>query len=104
MSYDKNAAQNLLRREPNLLRWHDRAAAVRSHDYCAMGSEHIELVIARALEVAYQEGLRDGAITERKSALKSLIAQTEGIEASMRMRAVEVRKELADLEKAKPTR
>lgn len=102
--YDKRQAQDLLRREPNLLRWHDRAHAVRTHDYCPMGPEHIELVVARALEVVYQEGLRDGAITERKSALKSLIAQTEGIEASMRTRAVEIRKELVELEKAKPTR
>jgi len=103
MSYDKQAAQNLLRREPNLLRWHDRANTVRTHDHCQLGSEHIEAVIARALEQAYQDGLRDGALSERKSALQSIIANSEGIEASMRSRVVETRKELAELEQAKPT-
>lgn len=101
--YSKLTAQNLLRREPNLLRWHDRAHAVRSHEHCSLGSEHIEAVVARALEAAYQDGLRDGSIAERKSALQSLIAQCEGIEAQMRNRAVEIRKDLDDLAGAKPT-
>lgn len=103
MTYDKNSAQNLLRREPNLLRWHERAHAVRMHDHCQLGSEHIEAVIARALEQAYQDGLRDGSLAERRSALLSIIANSEGIEAAMRSRVVETRKELADLEQAKPT-
>lgn len=91
--YDKNAAQNILRRTPNLLRWHDRAHAVRTHEHCALGLEHIEATIAAALERAYQDGLRDGAHDQRRTALEAIISSCEGIEGQMRSRATEARRE-----------
>lgn len=102
MAYDEKHARELLRREANLARWYDRAHAVRTHEHCGLGLEHIELVVARALERAYQDGRRDGGLDERGTALRGLLAQCEGIAASMRSREVELRKELDAHERAAP--
>ena len=96
-TYTERAAKDIMRRTPNLLRWYDRAHAVRTHEHCHLGPEHIEGVVAAALEAAYQDGLRDGALAQRRTALEGMISMAEGIEASMRSRVLEVRRERDEL-------
>jgi hypothetical protein len=103
VSYDEKEAERLLKTQPNLHRWHKRAHAVRTHEHCGLGFEYIELVIARELERAYQDGRRDGSIAERETALRGMLLQAEGIENDARSRAHVVRQELERFQRAPKT-
>jgi hypothetical protein len=100
VNYDEKAAERLLKSKPNLARWHARANAVRTHEHCSLGLEHIELAIAEALERAYQDGKRDGAIAEALTALRGMLAQVEGIAGSMEARRRDLEREISDVIRA----
>lgn len=96
VAYDAEAARRLMRQTPNLFRWYDRAHAVRTHEHCSLGLEHIERTIAVALERAYTDGVRDGATAERETALLGMHALVEGLVGSMQARLTQLQLELAE--------